>query len=137
MGSMRMFYYKLTQETIMYCLKAGILCRIKANNNGELSKLEDYTLKNINNGLVYSVIYMKSFEEYLNKQCSVMVGFMGSAINTGMVPLLVYGILLEETEDYLIVDVSYAKCSSVIMKYKDITGKTYINKNFIIALNVG
>ena len=48
-----------------------------------------------------------------------------------------FGKFVGETEDCIILDVSQVKCASVIGNInKNIVGKTYINKKYIVAINV-
>ena len=75
------------------------------------------------------------FSEFLNKKCVVITAFGTSIIRGGATPRNIYGTLIGEDEDYIIIDVEKSTCDSVMGAIKSITGKTYINKKFIIAIN--
>ena len=75
------------------------------------------------------------FREYLNKNCVIIVGFGASVMDGGVAPRNIFGTLVDENEDYIIVDVEKSTCDSVFGQLKLLKGKTFINKKFIIAIN--
>ena len=75
------------------------------------------------------------FEEYLNKSCVVVAAHATATLDGGSAAANYIGTLVGETEDYIIVNVVKVMCDAALAMRQTVSGKTYINKRYIVAIS--
>lgn len=75
------------------------------------------------------------FEQFKGQDCVVVVAFSTSVMNGGVASANYIGTFIDETEDFIIVNVTNVKCDSILGGYKTVFGNTYISKKYIVSIN--